>query len=373
VIAQKELKTVNPGNVIPGSQSLKANSTGVHWIRNSFDFKQLDAVRAMVGNFFGESEISYIGRLSYSARYAWRSEVSLCFDEDPELREKAHRGRITLDIPGSACDELTAPDLILLLDCIKDLEGRATRIDVFFDDYNHTVSLEELRITVDKKDFSGFQIASVSHTLNRTKKENGGLTYDSVTFGRRGSAGSGKYLRIYDKNLESNGEQNCIRWEVEFTQHHAEKVFNILSGTCGNLDVFAVSCGALIGGIMRFVHRTGDKNIGRLDVYDWWEEITKSLGVLSIRIAKKKNTLVGMIEWARRQVSQTFAVIDISFKTRRDFFDFMQDMLKEGESKMSVHQRQVADQNANSLIFNNKCNREKNETAYLNAMCVQVA
>lgn len=372
MVAQTELKTVNPGTVIPGCNSQKGNPTGVHWLRNSFDFKSLDSVMAMVCSFFGVCEICYNGILSYTARYVWQSGVSLCFDEDPEIRQKSHRDRITLDVPGSACEELTAPDLLLLMQYIRELDDKCTRIDVFFDDYERVVSLEELRTAIDKHDFSDFRIASKNQTLDRTKKRNGGVTYDAVSFGRRGSAGAGKYLRIYDKNLESKGEENCIRWEVEFTQHYADKVFKILSGADGNLEVFAIACGALIGGCMKFVHRNGDKNITRLDLYDWWEEIAKNLGVLRVRIAKKKNTLTGMMEWTERQVSQTLAVIGLSFKTERDLYDWIQDLRNIGESKMNVYQRQVAEQNAGCLVFNPKCNRQKNESAYLNAMCVQV-
>ncbi len=87
---QKELKSVNPGTVIPGCNSQKANPTGVHWLRNSFDFKRLDVIIAMVSKFFGVCELSYNGILSYTARYVWQSGVSLCFDEDPELRRKTY-------------------------------------------------------------------------------------------------------------------------------------------------------------------------------------------------------------------------------------------------------------------------------------------
>ncbi len=369
---QKELKSGNPGTVIPGSHSPGGNLTGVHWLRISFDFKQLDSVKAMVCSFFGVCEMCYNGILSYSARFIWASGVSLCFDEDPELRQKAHRGRITLDVPGSCCDELTAPDLLLLKQYCQELRGKCTRIDVFFDDYNRLVNLDELRDTVEKNDFSGFRIVGQNSTRDRTKKKNGGMTYDAVTFGRRGSKGSGKYLRVYDKNLESKGEENCIRWEVEFTQHYAEEVFKILAGADGNLDVYAICCGSLVAGCIKFVHRNGDKNITRLELYDWWESIEKCLGVLHIRIAKKKNSLTGMIEWTERQVSPTLSVIAQAFKTERDLYDWLQEIRDVGESKLSAHQRQVAEQNAGCLTFNPKCNREKNETAYLNAMCTQV-
>lgn len=372
MVALNESKSVNPGVVIPGSQSQKGNPTGVHWLRISFDFKQLDSVKAMVSSFFGVCEICYNGILSYSARHVWLSGVSLCFDEDPELRQKAHRGRITLDVPGSACQELTAPDLLLLLQYCQEFNGKTTRIDVYFDDYSRRVTMDVLRDTIRQRDFSGWRIVNVSHTLDCSKKENDGVIYYAIAFGRRGSKGSGKYLRIYDKNLESDGEENCIRWEVEFTQEFAIKVFNILAGADGNLEVFAIACGALIGGIMKFVHRNGDKNITRLELYDWWESITKDLGVLVVRIAKKKNSLTGMIEWTERQVSQTLAVIGLSFKTERDLYEWIQEMRNVGESKMNVYQRHVADENAGSLVFNPKCNREKNELSYLNAMCVQI-
>lgn len=364
-----DFQDVKPGTVIPGSNQRKANRTGVHWLRNSFDFKQLEDVKKMVSTFYGDPEINYRGILSYSTRHVWPAGVSLCFDEDPGLRQRAHRNRITLDIPGSACDELSESDLLLLLEYIQKLNGSCSRLDVFFDDYNHTVSLNQLRKVIDKKDFSMFRLASKNETIDRTKKENGGKTYDAVSFGRRGSAGGGKYFRIYDKNLESKGKEDCIRWEMEFTQDHADKVFGYLAGCSGHVDSFVVMCGAMVASNILFVHRTGDNNVRRLKVYDWWEKIREILGsTLRIRIAKKKCTLKGMIDWAERQVSSTLAVISKSLKTDRDYYEWMEHIIENGTDKMSNRQCQIAEQNAGSMIFNNKCNREKDEVSFLNAM-----
>jgi len=364
-------KGVNPGVVIPGSKQRESNRTGVHWLRNSFDYNQLEAVKKMVSIFYGDCEINFRGILSYSSRFVWLSGVSLCFDENPELRQKAHRDRITLDVPGSACDELTEADLLLFMEYIQQLNGRCSRIDVFFDDYNRTVSLAQLRDVIDKKDFSMFRLASKNETIDRTKKENGGKTYDAVTFGRRGSLGGGKFFRIYDKNLESSGKENCIRWEMEFTQHHATKAFGFLAGCNGSAECFVTLCGSMVAGNILFVHRTGDCNIKRLKIYDWWQEIFGILGKLRIRIAKKKCTLKGMIDWAERQTSTTMAVIRKSLKTDRDFYDWMEYMINLGISKMSNFQSQIAEQNAGSMVFNNRCNREKDETSFLCAMYSQ--
>ncbi|MEA3421545.1 MAG: replication initiation factor domain-containing protein, partial [Acidobacteriota bacterium] len=287
-----ESKAVDPGHVIPGSELQKVNRTGVHWLRNSFDFKQLDDVKKMVSTFYGDCEISYRGILCYSARYIWPSGVSLCFDVDPELRKKAHRNRITLDIPGSACDELTAIDLLCIVEEIQYLNGRCSRLDVFFDDYTWQVSLSQLRSVIDKGDFSLFRVASKNKTINRSKKENEGSTYDAVTFGRRGAIGGGKYFRIYDKNLESKGKENCLRWELEFTKHHAERAFEILAGVEGRTETFSICCGAMVAGNILFVHRTGDRNVKKLKVYGWWQKILKELCSLRIRIPKKKCSLM---------------------------------------------------------------------------------
>ncbi|GAI12027.1 unnamed protein product, partial [marine sediment metagenome] len=153
--------------------------------------------------------------------------------------------------------------------------------------------MDELRCAAAKGDFSMFNVTSENRTRNRTHKENDGVVYDAVTFGRRASKGSRAFLRVYDKYLESNGESDCIRWELELTQHKADKVFKYLAGCDGNLETFATVCGAIIGGCITFVHRTeraGDKNIIRLAEYDWWTAIKETLHTLSLRIAKKTNT-----------------------------------------------------------------------------------
>ncbi|MBA7528192.1 hypothetical protein ES705_20375 [subsurface metagenome] len=375
---KKDFQMANLGSVIPRCDCQNSNPVGAHWLRNSFDSKVLEKVKAWVSRFFGESTLNDYGMLSYGRHYSWQSGVSLCFDDetDPEHNPGSHRGRMTLDVPGKACDSLTASDLLLFMEGCQDIGCKCTRIDVFWDDYNRIVSFEELRRIADEGDFSGFQISSENRTKNRTRKENGGLIYDAVTFGRRGCKGSGKYLRAYDKNLESKGESDCIRWECEFSQEKAQEVFTWLVGADGNLDVFASLCGALIGGCINFVHRKtkeGEKHIARLDVYEWWQEIIDSLGVLSVRIAKKVNTLAGTIEWVKRQVSPSLALVRKAMKSEQDFYNFMSYVLKRGESRMNTIQCQIAEQNAGCLTYDRKFNKEKQESDYLNAMCVQVS
>lgn len=374
MVAKTDVRMSNPGSVIPGCNCQKPNRVGAHWFRSSFDHKDLNEVAAFVSTFYGDYELEDRCALNYTTRFIWPSGVSLNFDEDPERRKRLHRERITLDVPGKACDELTANDLLTLMEGCKELGCKCTRLDVYFDDYNRFVEMNDLRLAAAKGDFSVFRISSENRSRDRTHKENDGIIYDALTFGRRGSKGSGAFLRIYDKNIESKGESDCIRLEIEFTQHKAQEVFKVLAGVDGNLEAFAVLCGALIGGCITFVHRIpGRKHIDRLDEYEWWKLIKESLGTLSLRVAKKQNTLTGMIEWQEKQVMPSLACVRKAFESVQSFFNWLSESLDKGESRMNFNQVRIAKQNAGSLVYNRKFNREKQRSDYLNAMCVQVS
>jgi DNA relaxase NicK len=153
-------------------------------------------------------------------------------------------------------------------------------------------------------DYSGFKRARPLPVYDN----HGRLIRDEVAFGSRGDHGSGKYLRIYDKDLESNGKQNCIRWEVEFASERANLVFERLT-QCADLSTFAVVCGALVGGIINFVKRGKTKNICRLEVYEFWQLIRAALGKIVVRVRRDETDEKKMREWIDRQVSPTLACL----------------------------------------------------------------
>lgn len=381
--ACKEAENVKaPGDVIPRCLSHSNNEIGVHWLRISFNYKDLQKVKEFVGHFYSDNDSDGYGLWSYDSRIIWASGVSLNYDRENERCQRVHKGRITLDVPGSACDLLTAPDLVLFIEGAFSMGGKCTRIDIFFDDYQRLIEVTELAKLARRGDFSKFISWHIKESGYRSDGKRGklgddgtqikrkaGLTYSEVSFGSRGSTGSGKYLRIYDKLLESGGKFDCIRWEVEFSQRKAQEVFMVLAGTSGDMDIFATICGALIGGCINFVHRNGDRNIGRLDVYEFWDLITKSLGKLTIRIEKKKNTLTGVIEWTERQVAPSLACVRKSFVSDQKFFAWVTDILDDGESRMNANQRQIVKRFEGSMNYDPKTCDEKQESDYVRLTC----
>jgi hypothetical protein len=335
------------GTVLPVPNSQKTDSVGAHWLRISFNQRFLAHVSDFTSNFFGDHDQDGRGLWSYDSRLAWASGVSLNYDEDPERSDRVHAGQMTLDIPGGALDQLCAQDQCLLIELCNAYDGKCTRVDIFFDDYRRNVTPHEIYEIAKKGDYSGFRM------YNRRERGNSqGVIHDEISFGRRGSFGSGAYLRIYDKMLESNGQFNCVRYEMEFTQKKADAVFKKLAACSGDLEAFATLCGSLVAGSISFVHRTGDKNINRLERYTWWDRICEILGGdLKIRIERKKESVTEKMNWLRRNVSPTLACLLRIFKTEKDFYRWLFDVIHDGDGRMNPYAEQIARDNESSLAY----------------------
>lgn len=118
------------------------------------------------------------------------------------------------------------------------------------------------------------------HEPRQPRKRNGELKGDTLYFGGRGKNGGGKYLRIYNKTLESKGVVDSVHWECECSKKKAQHAFFKLS-QCA----FASLLVGLIGGCIDFVERK-DKNLGRATRFEWWQSIVDLLGRVVLRNAK---------------------------------------------------------------------------------------
>jgi len=337
------------GTVLPPPVSHGNNCIGIHWLRISFPKKVLADVSRWCSYVWGDFEKDGFGLWSYDSRLHWSSGVSLNFDADDERSFRVHCNRVTLDCPGQACDELAVNDLLLLIEYSEAIGGKCSRIDIYYDDYNRRVRFDELRKTAEHRDFSGlidFRVTEAGKlsTIGRTREE--------VSFGKRGSRGNGKYLRWYNKELESDGEFKCDRWEIEFTQDKANIVFMRLAQCKGSIEIFATLCGSLIAGCITFVHRTGDKNIKRLERYEWWREIVDLLGgEMKIRTERKKDSLTGKIEWVKKSVSPSLACLKKVFVSNDAFFRWLWHVCEDGDGRMNPFTRQIAKEYESTIDY----------------------
>jgi len=344
--ARTESKTgKTPRNVKRGVNSQTKNEVGLHWLRISINRHYLPKVRAYLNFYFGESSQDGYGLWSYDTRYYWPNGASLNYDSASSRSDSVHNGKFTVEIPGQALDGIDQTDLHLFLLSLRQFSPTCTRCDVFFDNYKRTIKPADLHDIVKDHDYSGFRKTQI-----KQGHDCGRLIHDEIDFGKRGPNGSGQYLRIYDKLLESEGKKNCIRFEVEFTKERASKVFDKLSQV-DSVDAFATLCGSLVGGSVKFVHRNGDKNISRLTVYDFWLEILELLGSVVIRIPTKETDIEGKYKYIYRQVTPTLALLRGTFVDDIDFFNWLNDAIGEGELRMSQAQINLAKKNKRNLRY----------------------
>ncbi len=354
MIARTESENVNtPRDVLRGVNSHIRNEVGVHWLRISMPRQYLAKIRRYCDLYFGESAKDGYGLWSYDTRYSWPSGASLNYDTDPNRSDSVHMGKVTLDVPGKAMDTITQGDLLLFLMGLVPFRPACTRIDVFLDDYSRLETPSGIHDIIKRSDFSGFRKAQLKQRYERSV-----MIHDEVDFGTRGDNGSGKFLRVYDKALESEGEKDCIRWEVEFSKQRAHKVFEKLSEIT-TIAGFATLCGSLVAGCITFVKRTGEKNIGRLKVYDFWKMIQETLGTLIIRIDIKLCDIGGMYQYIYRQVSPTMATLRNTFVDDTDFLNWLIDVLNDGELRMSQRQENLARANKRTLRYRSEAVLDK--------------
>ena len=105
----------------------------------------------------------------------------------------------------------------------------------------------------------------------------GELEGNTAYFGRRGSDGSGKYVRFYDKSLESGGKINSIRFEVELSGVRSAQAFQVLASSF-TTERLREKIANILGDAIDFRDRQQHVHIVRMDRLGWWSRAVELLG-----------------------------------------------------------------------------------------------
>ena len=329
------LNSQNPQKGAKKGHQRENDCVGLHWLRGTVPFAEEQPLVVYLGMFFGDGfEEADWGLWKYNKSFVWPNRVSLNTHTSAERAERITAGGITLEIPGSAIEGMT-PDLFFAF--MRGLDRYAfdcRRVDVFYDDCDRLVTPRDLYpmvYEVDllghefRREFTGFLTCKSEQEVGgRRAKELGGgrgLTYDCVRFGRRGSAGCGKSMRVYDKNLESKGERDCVRWELELCQERSRKCWQALMHT--SIEDTPKLLGMVVGGSIDFRHRpvngcgellkAGDKNWKRLERFDFWQTIIGKLGELPLANPLPSKRVEKAAAWLDSAVGGTLQMLGVAW------------------------------------------------------------
>jgi len=316
----------------PAAESEKlVGYVGMHWLRGTVPWADLDPLVQYLRLFFGDCFEEYdYGLWKYDRSYVWPNRVSLNYHSSAERAERITSGGVTLEIPGSVI-ETYAPEIwFSFMRGLQHFRFEPSRIDVYYDDYDRLILPRDLYTLVYeldllgqefRREFTGFLQAAIKQKVGgkRAKMLGGGrgIVYDEVAFGRRGNRGCGKYLRAYDKWLESRGERKCVRWELELSGHRARKMWEALMHVATQ-DIPGI-LGAAIGGCIDFRHRpvtadgkllrAGDKNWKRCPRFAWWQKIVDKLGEATFDLPIHRKSVEQSWEWMKTAAAGTLQML----------------------------------------------------------------
>lgn len=349
---------------------------GVHWFRATFRKEHRGELLRVIDLHFGEHEEHAYGLWVYDHSWTWDAGgVSLNERQGEQDGEGLTKGLMTLEVPGSALDLLGPIITAEFFKSVADLDPRVGRLDFFFDDPLRRITPHEIYEQVyelDKdgnevrRDFRGFlrikpgpESSRRSPRLKELLGGANGLVADEVDFGRRGRVGSGKYLRIYDKRLESDGENPCVRYELEMTDRTAHTALfgNPERGVkgllaCGyDMAAWRLWIGGVIGTSIDFIKRSerydvatgdGDKNVDRCERYEWWQSIIEDIGAASLTTEKLDSNLEHKREHFQKQYCKSIKCFRLALG-EEDFFAWLLEMA-DGELGLKPHHRRLIDE-----------------------------
>jgi len=335
--------------------SSKQGNVGIHWLRGSILGIEMAWLKNVLCLLFGDDyELKEYGFWGYDRHYKWPCGVMLLFCSTEAGFDRMY-GRISFQVPGKALEMLESWDIGMFC-CNLDKHGfQATRIDFFYDDNDRIITPSELYAEVFqpgfsgddkpvKADFTGFRIIEPRFKF----KKGVGIVHDELTFGKRGSLGSEKYLRIYDKEMESEGQNEAIRYELELCDDKAKTAFN---GIVHAFDPESESekmlsvIGQTIGGCIDFLWRTdrvGDKNLNRLERYTFWQKIIDGIGSAKLIGKKIVRTVEKAKNWLDRQVVGSMQMLRKALGPK-EFLGFVIDRSMDSDRLRPHHEKIIAD------------------------------
>lgn len=194
--------------------------------------------------------------------------ISICWDEDP-----CHPGKgVSVQIPSHGLPFFYSVfenqidkrnPLKSLLQILYSRHCRVSRIDIPFDDYSYKETGFTPRWYCDRY---------VDGSIRTRMKK-----YRSMCSGTKGwtfylgSRQNGKLLRIYDKNDESKGDQDCVRYEIELHTPYSDNLCKMI------LDNDSFSFGDLLTSFVEVIDKNKcPSNKSMCPLLPAWEEWLKS-------------------------------------------------------------------------------------------------
>lgn len=206
-----------------------------------------------------------------------------------------------LSVPGKVLSSVKEQTLRDFGRYLLSIDARCTRFDWAIDDYARQLDIDTIYAFCESGRVSGFGRCRLVRSLDVRRKTRGDCLY-------LGSVGSDKILRIYDKNVESNGEIDSIRVELQARDTIAHSYFADYFATPEIGDkIQRISMRAI--GYYRFVEDVSEV-LSRCPDVAWWAEFVRRVGgQIKVAVRRLAPMLSDKKRWVEKQVGGTLSLI----------------------------------------------------------------
>lgn len=240
------------------------------------------------------------------ARGQWMYQQACRWESGARLMWEHRSGTCCVDLSGGALAAYTLQDLRDLARFGYDAGGRCTRLDVAID-YRPGEAADDVGLVnrvVAACEAGHLCVARVWEPFRKTDRTRG-LVNNGVALGVRGSTdGSGRYVRVYDKGLQTNTDAlgQWERWEAEFSGEVADQVARRLLVDGSDDDgVTLADARRLALGAVEFRPGTGQRSRRKLS--DWYASITQGRPAEWLRKTRHSASIDRTADWIRKQVA----------------------------------------------------------------------
>jgi hypothetical protein len=246
-------------------------------------------------------------------------------------------GEVYLQIKGKTLARMPQLEVVLVIAyLLHEYSARFTRLDLALDDYDKMIEPRLILDAIAAGDCAHFRNHSYyeSHTRFGT-----GWT---LGFGTRGSP---RYLRYYNKQVESKGQVDAYRWELELHDELAREYSQMLADClCEDFESLASQLiSKTVLGAVDFVDRASGDRLSRCSRLDWWQKFLDLVeGGLRLSLSAPTRTLEKTLSWIDRQVQTSLAMI-ADFLGRSSFDRWVEDQLRNGRKRYDAfHERIIS-------------------------------
>ncbi len=284
---KKEPDAPCPPSVIRGAK-LHDAEVGLDWLRFTLPFNRRYLMTNRLAKYLGRY-VSKPGMWGYRERYQFASGAFVAFTDSSR--------ECCVELTGETCQQLGHDSLMELMTWAYNQLARATRIDVRLDfKASHVGLIDQVRDACHRKELCRSRV----YKKDDEHVTNGLCTGYSIQLGKRGKNGSGRFVRVYDKGLQTGDapKGQWERWETEFSDDAANQVCMKLIHS----DNWNQTASELTLGAVEFREHTGSRSLKRRKLAHWWANLTKSINPILVKIQRPKTTLDRYGAWLRRSV-----------------------------------------------------------------------